>query len=156
MRNTGVVVTAGQTRPLLFNISLNDSDALSVRIRIKYKEVNIASDPSFVEVSQLLNRRSIHDPHKITYLHPGSIVSYAILRAPSENAIRDAKKGTNFPIFLGLHGAGVEADNDLVAHSLDPVPDLQAWVLFPTGVTPWSGDDWRECKQYILLVISTD
>lgn len=26
---------------------------------------------------------------------------------------------------------------------LDAVPDLDAWVLFPTGMSPWSGDDWH-------------
>ena len=31
----------------------------------------------------------------------------------------------------------------MVAHALDPLPDLCAWVLFPTGVTPWSADDWH-------------
>lgn len=44
---------------------------------------------------------------------------------------------------LQLHGAGLEAESDLVAHALDSVPDLCAWILFPTGVTPWSGDDWH-------------
>jgi dienelactone hydrolase len=26
---------------------------------------------------------------------------------------------------------------------LDSVPDLHAWTLFPTGMSPWSGDDWH-------------
>jgi predicted esterase len=44
---------------------------------------------------------------------------------------------------LQLHGAGLEADNEVVVHALDPLPDLCTWVLFPTGVTPWSADDWH-------------
>jgi predicted esterase len=44
---------------------------------------------------------------------------------------------------LALHGAGLEADDELVKHALDPLADICAWVLFPTGVTPWSGDDWH-------------
>lgn len=51
------------------------------------------------------------------------------------------------PIFLNLHGAGLEADSDQVRHTLDPVPDIPSWVIFPTGVTPWSGDDWRKSPQ---------
>lgn len=47
------------------------------------------------------------------------------------------------PILLNLHGAGLEADSQRVRHMLDTVPDLRAWVLFPSGVTPWSADDWR-------------
>lgn len=49
-----------------------------------------------------------------------------------------------FPLLLQLHGAGVEAESDQVAHALDPVLNLCAWVLFPTGVTSWSSDDWRQ------------
>ena len=26
---------------------------------------------------------------------------------------------------------------------LDAVPNLNAWVVFPTGMSPWSGDDWH-------------
>lgn len=83
-----------------------------------------------------------HHVHKITHLHPGGIVSYSILRPPSPDAAcRPGQKSA--PILLQLHGAGLEADNYIVAHALDPLPNLCAWVLFPTGVTPWSADDWH-------------
>lgn len=91
-----------------------------------------------------LRSRSIYEPHKVTHLHPGGIVSYAMLRAPAKNATCEANHGaTSAPVLLQFHGAGVDADNDMVAHALDPVPDLCAWVLFPTGVTSWSADDWH-------------
>ena len=86
--------------------------------------------------------RTVDSPHKFTYLHPSGIVSYAILRPPSTKAICEVTE-LKLPILLNLHGAGLEAGSDQVRHTLDPVPDLHAWVLFPTGVTPWSGDDWR-------------
>lgn len=67
-----------------------------------------------------------------------------MLRAPAKNATCGANDGTpSAPILLQFHGAGVDADNDMVAHALDPVSDLCAWVLFPTGVTSWSADDWH-------------
>lgn len=50
----------------------------------------------------------------------------------------------SLPILLNLHGAGLEADSHQVRHMLDPVPDLHAWVLYPTGGNPWSADDWRK------------
>lgn len=87
--------------------------------------------------------REMTQPQKITYLHPGGIVSYAILRAPSNEALHKTEPDAKLPIVLGLHGAGVEADSDLVRNSFAGAPDLQAWVLFPSGVTSWSGDDWR-------------
>ncbi|KAL9099418.1 MAG: hypothetical protein Q9163_005076 [Psora crenata] len=79
------------------------------------------------------------DPHKITFLHPSSTVSYAILRPPSVNAC--VSERTSMPILLILHGAGLDAASWQVRSMLDPLPDLPAWFLFPTGVTPWSGDD---------------
>jgi predicted esterase len=48
-----------------------------------------------------------------------------------------------FPVLLNLHGAGLEADSHQVRHMLDAVPDLCAWVLFPSGLSGWSGDDWH-------------
>jgi len=47
-------------------------------------------------------------------------------------------------VFLNLHGAGLEADDPQLTHSLDGTPDLPAWTIFPSGVTPWSGDDWHQ------------
>ncbi len=44
---------------------------------------------------------------------------------------------------MNLHGAGLESDSHQVRHMLDAVPELGAWVLFPTGMSPWSGDDWH-------------
>jgi predicted esterase len=93
-------------------------------------------------VSLKFNHRSRYEPHKVTHLHPGEIVSYAVLRPPSSSAACKSNQ-QSAPVLLQLHGAGLEADNDMVAHALDPLPDLCAWVLFPTGVTTWSADDWH-------------
>lgn len=89
-------------------------------------------------------QRGLYDPHVVTYLHPASIISYAVLRAPSENVLYKIAPREKLPILLNLHGAGLDADSHQVRHMLDDLPDLRAWVLFPTGVSPWSGDDWRE------------
>ncbi|KAF2471395.1 uncharacterized protein BDR25DRAFT_260921 [Lindgomyces ingoldianus] len=138
-----LVVVAGQTRPFAFNISLPTHNTSSVRFSITYKTTAGGDQLSTLLVSQNLTRRSIYDPHKITYLHPGSMASYAMLRPPAENAACSEGPNSTLPVLLQLHGAGVEADSDQVAHALDPVPDLCAWVIFPTGVTSWSGDDWH-------------
>jgi predicted esterase len=87
-----------------------------------------------------LTRRSLREAHKVTHLHPSGMVSYAMLRPPSKNAT--CRKPTA-PVMLQFHGAGVEAESPAVGHSLDSLPDLCAWILFPTGVTPWSADDWH-------------
>lgn len=98
---------------------------------------------SLTVVSPSSPPRTIEEPHKITFFLPSSTVSYAILRAPSRKVCNELSFTQSLPVLLNFHGAGLEADSDQVRHILDSVPDLRAWVLFPTGVTPWSGDDWR-------------
>jgi predicted esterase len=137
----GILLVAGQTRPLAFNISLPFPNASSIAYKITYRTVG-GSQHSSLEVTQDLNHASIFDPHKITFLHPGGMLSYAMLRPPARNASCQAKQ-KKAPIILLLHGAGLEADNPQLITAMDPVPDLCAWILFPTGVTPWSGDDWH-------------
>lgn len=69
------------------------------------------------------------------------MISYAILRAPPQAC--GSGPDASLPVLLALHGAGLEADDQLVRHALDDLPDLCAWTMLPTGVTPWSGDDWH-------------
>ncbi|ORY18022.1 hypothetical protein BCR34DRAFT_596592 [Clohesyomyces aquaticus] len=121
----GIVLLAGQTRPIAFNISLPSHETSSVHYTIIYRTGSGGGPLSVLHVSHNLTHKSLYDPHKITYLHPGGMASYAMLRPPAKNA------------------TCVEAESDAVAHALDSVADICAWVLFPTGVTAWSGDDWH-------------
>lgn len=134
----------GQTRPVAFRVKCLGPSAGFYRMDFDFeyhfeaeqerRVLRCVADPQV---------HSIYDPHKVTFLHPGGVVSYAILRPPSRNASNVVQGTQALPIVLGLHGAGLEAGSDLVRHALDPVADLGAWVLFPTGGTPWSGDDWH-------------
>lgn len=137
------LVVSGQTRPIAFNLTCIKTPCPSrVSLTLEYVFAG-QHDIATLTVSQVLPERSVREPHKITFLHPGAIVSYAILRPPPLNMSCQPEEHEALPVLLSLHGAGLEADDPLVAHALDPVPDLCAWVLFPTGVTPWSGDDWH-------------
>jgi acetyl esterase/lipase len=138
--SSSITLVAGQTRPIAFNISLPTHNASSVEYNITYRAPN--GTHATLQVSQVLKHVSMYNPHKITFLHPGGMVSYAMLRPPAKNATCPPGH-TKLPVLLQLHGAGLEADSPMVAGALDPVSDLCAWVLFPTGVTPWSGDDWH-------------
>jgi predicted esterase len=44
---------------------------------------------------------------------------------------------------LQLHGAGVEVDSPMIYDVIAAFPPLCAWLLLPSGVTPWSADDWH-------------
>lgn len=112
--------------------------SLEVKYRCRQGRVHL------LQTALLLRNRDASDPHKITYLHPGEMVSYAILRPPSKKAIQQHADARQLPVMLNLHGAGLEADSDAVSRSLDAIADIPAWTLFPTGVTPWSGDDWHQ------------
>ncbi|KAF2097456.1 hypothetical protein NA57DRAFT_41840 [Rhizodiscina lignyota] len=135
-------LVSGQTRPVAFEVELQKSKVSSLDIVIEYRAVGEVGFLFSLHTSAKVRHRSIYEPHMTTFLHPGGIVSYAMLRPPAWNAscpqhISDA------PILLQLHGAGVEASGDMLTHSLDAVPPLCAWTLFPTGTTTWSGDDWH-------------
>jgi hypothetical protein len=140
----------GQTRPIPFRLDLLNTNTSSLKITIRYDNKHAERANSYVEDARELDflvklkKQSRYSPQKVTHLHPGGIVSYAVLRPPSRKAtcLPNVKAA---PILLQFHGAGVEADNEMVSHSLDSLPDLCAWVLFPTAVTPWSADDWRTC-----------
>ena len=133
----------GQSRPLSFRLSATSLDVLKVSLVITFRVKSSQALLHHRLKSHTFSKCSIYDPHKVTFLHPGGIVSYAILRAPSPTISRGLHCDQALPVFLSLHGAGLEADSPQVRHTLDSVPDLRGWVLFPTGVTPWSGDDWR-------------
>ena len=84
----------------------------------------------------------------MTFLHPSGIVSRAIIRAPSLKACEKHQEQPKLPLFLHLHGAGLNITDKTVDDMMSPLPDLPAWVLFPSGVTAWSGDDWRGFPVY--------
>ena len=144
-------IVSFQSRPLAFRIDSQGQIPLSFSFEIAYKieskETIQKTRPFVVNLTQ----RSIHDAHRFTFLHPSRVVSYAILRPPL-NSTCPSGKNRNFPVLLSLHGAGLEADSDLVRHMLDGAYGVCAWMLFPTGVTPWSGDDWREFSDAVSEV----
>ncbi|KAI9840506.1 MAG: hypothetical protein M1837_001566 [Sclerophora amabilis] len=133
----------GQSRPLLFSLFLHAPEASRLSLKIEYTIGDIEEQRRTVVNACTLKRSSQVDPHKFTFFHPSGIVSYAILKPPPHNATCSSNEHNKVPILLNLHGAGLEADSPLVAHSLDLLPDLCCWIVFPTGVTPWSGDDWH-------------
>lgn len=190
----GVVIVAGQTKPLAFEISLPLFSSSSSRtaslasysylhLTITYTKVceregglqDGEAETHHLYLTHPLKHTPIHSPHKITLPHPSGIISYAILRPPLSNITCQVAGASNtphphptehqdtnqyhsngkqnsrkqhgnagkLPVLLALHGAGLEASDPMVKHSLDEMEDLCAWVLFPTGVTKWSGDDWR-------------
>jgi hypothetical protein len=136
-------VVAGQTRPVSIAISCETDCSPYIGLDVEYETVGQhASQSSVLHLDHQFVKRSLHEPFKVTFYHPGGMVSYAILRPPQNVSCPLDSEGS-LPILLQLHGAGVEADNDIVRHAFDPLPDLCAWALFPTGSTPWSGDDWH-------------
>jgi predicted esterase len=136
-----IVIVAGQTRPVAFDVTLPSQNMSTIAYNITYKAINSTKQYT-LQVSQNLNHVSMYKPHKLTFLHPGGVVSYAMIRPPTKNATCIPGQ-TKLPILLSLHGAGVEVESPAASGVLDPVSDLCAWVLFPTGVTAWSGDDWH-------------
>ena len=142
----------GQSRPLTFCLTLRKPEVASISFVITYVVEGDSRILCSTTISSAITSRNISEPHRITFLHPGGIVSYAVLRAPQIGSIKTSPVVEKLPILLNLHGAGLEADSYEVRHMLDSVPHLAAWVLFPAGVTPWSGDDWRKYFSYSMVI----
>ena len=137
------IVVAGQTRHVAVAISCETNCSPYIGIDIEYSIVGPRhSEASVLHLEHQFAQRELHEPLKVTFYHPAGMVSYAILKPPSSNISCPLDSEGSLPVVLQLHGAGVEADNDIVRHALDPL-NLCAWSVFPTGSTPWSGDDWH-------------
>jgi predicted esterase len=132
----------GQSRPINLYFSTRSVVAKEgMSIAFAYSTGSHPSEQSEQITSFLqlnFSQRSIHEAHKFTFLHSSQTVSYAVLRPPVHPEI-----ATNLPVLINLHGAGLDSDSHQVRHMLDAVPGLNAWILFPTGMSPWSGDDWH-------------
>lgn len=136
-------VVAGQTRFVAVAISCKTDCSPYLGIDIEYGIVGQGrSQASVLHLDHQFAQRELYEPLKVTFLHPAGMVSYAILKPPPSNMSCPLDSEGSLPVFLQLHGAGVEAGNDIVRHALDPL-NLCAWSVFPTGSTPWSGDDWH-------------
>ncbi|MCJ1477293.1 hypothetical protein MMC13_005964 [Lambiella insularis] len=134
-------VAPGQSRSIAFRIADFDHVNPSIPLRLKY-QIRGSCNKNSVTVSPVVSQRASNEPHRMTFLHPSGVVSYAILTPPT---LRDSNilHGKTVPVLLNLHGAGLEADSEQVRHMLDAVDGVEAWTVFPTGVTSWSGDDWH-------------
>lgn len=140
-------VLTGQSRPLAFRLHAQRRISCpSLVLKITFATVDCTPRQLSTEIRHSFAEKDVHDPHRMTFLHPGGIVSYAILRAPSGKVCSSVHSGHHLPILLNLHGAGLEAESHQVRHMLDAMPDIHAWVIYPTGVTSWSSDDWRELE----------
>ena len=144
-----VLIAPGQSRPLPFKLTMK-SNCIKYRIsfRVAY-EMDGSFETSYTrEVALEIVSRSTDEPHKMTFLHPAGVVSYAILKPPPLIAEKESSSGQPLPILLNLHGAGLEAESHQVRHMLDSISNISAWVVFPTGGSTWSGDDWRMFDGY--------
>lgn len=133
----------GQPKSLPISIRSSHGTISTVRFRLVYKDNNSAAHRKSSVFAVPVSTRRIEEPHRVTFLHPSGTVSYAILRPPLKVTSSSWLHNRTVPMLLNLHGAGLEADSDQVRHMLDSIDDLDAWVIFPTGGTPWSADDWH-------------
>lgn len=141
LSNEPIKLVPGQTRPIDFKIACTPSYDKNLHLEIKHTIDGVDGMQTRKTSTWPRVVGSMTEPHRVTFMHPGGMVSYAILRPPSKTCWKGPD--ATLPVLLALHGAGLEADDPLVRHALDDLSGLCAWVLFPTGVTPWSGDDWH-------------
>lgn len=142
LSHTDLKLVPGQSRPVGFRVACVPSYDRRIEAHLLYHFegddtehlMRLGVWPDVYESQRV--------PHRVTYIAPGGMVSYTILRPPSLEAC-GGQTNRSLPVMINLHGAGLEADDEIVRNALLGLPDLCAWILFPTGVTPWSGDDWH-------------
>ncbi|KAK5252368.1 hypothetical protein LTR20_007767 [Exophiala xenobiotica] len=132
-----VLLAPGQSRPLKMQFDFLRVLTKTVTFTLNYTLAGQSLRGIIFEAQ--LRHTEPSSLQKMTFLHTSGAVSYATLRPPPM-ALADER---NMPVLLNLHGAGVDADGDLARHMFDDTPELPAWILTPTGMTPWSGDDWH-------------
>ncbi|KAJ8610665.1 hypothetical protein MRB53_038444 [Persea americana] len=130
----------GQTRSIPIDITSKLANCSRTILQLLYHAVG-SRWHDLTTVDHELHRVDGLEAQKITFRHPSGTISYAMLRPPYSDVSANI---SSVPVFLNLHGAGLEADTAQLLQSLRGI-DLAAWTLFPTGVTPWSGDDWHLC-----------
>ena len=137
-----------QTRPLIFNITLGAPMKLDFTVTIAYRTYKGSGEVLITRPFPVkLVEKTVLETQKVTFLHPAKIVSYAILRPPPPFSICAPLEGQiPVPVMIGLHGARLDAESAQVREMLDAAYNICSWKLFPTGVTPWGGDDWRESR----------
>lgn len=133
-----VRLAPGQSRPLKMEFDIPNSLADAMAFSLIYSLEGGA--PHELEFETGLRLTEISALQKVTFLHTSGVVSYATLRPPP---LASAQIAQRVPVLMNLHGAGVEADGPLARHMFDDAQDLPAWILSPTGMSPWSGDDWH-------------
>lgn len=138
-----LLLAGHQTRPLMFEVSLErpdgDSFGHQFSVDVVYRIAHGDDRTQHFHIS--LEETSFSEAQRFTYLHPSNIVSYAILRPPP---LDRCASDEDLPVIAVLHGAGLAADSLHAREMLDASYGICAWMLFPSGVTSWSGDDWRK------------
>ena len=153
MNDVTISLAPGQSRPISFRLQLLRADDRSISLEVRYSLYGDNSAPECTTFSYDLVERDVRSLHKITFLQPSGTVSHALLKAPTPQSSLDLNESQALPIFLFLHGSGLEVDSPEGRHMLDGLFDLPAWFLLPTGGTSWCGDDWRE--QVIVMSVET-
>ncbi|KMQ47383.1 Alpha/Beta hydrolase fold [Trichophyton rubrum] len=144
MLNNHVKLEGAQSRAIGFTIEAKDKTNVpsSVSLYFEYTAPGSSSVQRTQPMTITFTRRKLPEVQQNTFRLPGGVVSYATMRPPTSLEC-NKNKGAKLPVLLGLHGAGQAASDEIIRTMLDGVSDICAWTLFPSGVTPWSGDDWH-------------
>jgi predicted esterase len=132
-------IVSGQTRPLTFELNKLQHPDQDISVTIDFRLDGNQATQSICTSAQT-NRRIDGEPVKITFPHSSGALSYAVLRPPTE-LLRVSRK--KLPVLVALHGSGVDVDGDQSRTSFDGASNLDAWILFASGMSPWCGDDWH-------------
>ncbi|KAJ3283781.1 hypothetical protein HDU79_008768 [Rhizoclosmatium sp. JEL0117] len=133
----------GQVYPLPIDVDFESEEAhgailTSIHFEIDFYDLD-QKDHFVVKSAQFpIRMRTWGEAYKITFLDYDNVVHYAMALPPNKpcSSVGEAR----CPVILALHGAGVEAESPFWTEAYKRQD--YAWILFPTGRTPW-GFDWH-------------
>ncbi|KAI8833518.1 hypothetical protein BJ741DRAFT_551218 [Chytriomyces cf. hyalinus JEL632] len=133
----------GQLYPLPIDVDFdleekNGAVLTSIHFQVQFYDLYTKERFTVKSAEFTLEKRVWGEPYKLTFLDYDNSVHYAMALPPKKpcSVVGEA----NCPIVLALHGAGVEASSPFWTEAYKQQD--YAWILFPTGRTPW-GFDWH-------------
>lgn len=165
-----VVVFPGQSRPVRFYLRnphrYEHFKAKSpLCFEVVYKHQGLEGDTRRVQAChEVKEMEDIFLPHTFTYPHSSGIISHGVIRTPKpkvyskipDNEEESWERGPWSPILLSLHGSGVDVRKEEFRNVYqEKLSNLYAWIVMPSGVTHWAGDDWRKSrpKWYLFKMV---
>ncbi|KAJ3322034.1 hypothetical protein HDV06_003635 [Boothiomyces sp. JEL0866] len=133
-----IMLAPGQVSAIPFKFQNIEAPKSPITVKVQVLDVDSKEIVDFEIGNFDLISRNEGEAFKITMDGYDSAIQYAFVRTPKYDCALFTNK--KCPVVVALHGAGVEVSNQFWLDAV--LRQDYAWVVYPTGRTPW-GFDWH-------------